>query len=179
MLADVPYVPVAEYEKAWGRIRGDYSGNSIQLEAVKHEGQASQYASKMNDVLCETVKAAYASKGMREQSNGFPDEVLDYLDKFRLWATSSELVGKEKYSTKEENVHISQVIAANQFTKYETETGIIVYRSILSSNEKRKLIELIEVLNFREEQSRKDAVWRRELYERKKGAQRAQVPIPL
>lgn len=179
MIADVDYIPFAEYEEAWGRIRDDYSGNAVKVEALKHDAQAAQYASKTNESLVATVKAAYASKNARENAKESEADMIDYLDKFRLWATSSGLVGKEKYTTKDPGVHISSVIAGRQWESIQTETGITIYRAQLSTTEKQKLVELIEVLNYREQARRDHYEFIRDERQKKQAANRAQMAVPL
>ena len=83
------FVQVQKLNDHWSKVRGDYSKNAVRdVRTVKGINNAAKYAAKVSQYASKTAAARNQSK--------IPQDV-------RLWATSYNLVGKEKITVTDGN----------------------------------------------------------------------------
>lgn len=111
-LAAMDYRTPQQVNDAWARIRGDESKNAVRAyRALKDIHGAAGYAAKA---------ANYASKCAELVENGtFPKDM-------RVWATSNNLVGKEKITITDNGIIAAYLASAKSRKVMHLESGIEV-----------------------------------------------------
>jgi len=126
-----------ELNAAWERIRGDVSGNGLRdIRKLKSDSDFASYASKM---------AWYASK-----SSELRDKSPESIRALRLWATSSDLVGREKIAISDENSQIYMIVNAREGLHMTLQSGFEVEIKQFSREHTREIFALAEILNERD-----------------------------
>lgn len=112
-LAAFDYTSAKDINDAWCKIRGDYSKNAVRAyRSLEKIYGAAGYASK---------GAAYASKCAEEMKE--KGEKFELPKEMRLWATSNNLVGKEKVSFDDANISALAMIRCKSFKKCDLDNG--------------------------------------------------------
>lgn len=135
-----------EISHAWGKIRGDITDNAVRdLRQVKHSEKAAAYITKA---------ANYASKSAAEPEN------LELLKGFRLWATSYNLVGKERFQVSNENL-VDLMIMNSKAKDYVLENGYAFTKYTLPREDVRSIIDTSAALQYRNDRESEEKAKRR------------------
>ena len=154
VIMDAPYIPIKWINDTWARIRGDQAANAVQgyrvLNCRENYEAVSRYASKKVSEGYSTRKLIQAVSQYASKCATDSEKTAKKSKDFRLWATSSNLAGRESVTITNENAQVSAVIEGKNHKVFKVQNDFEVFSTWLSPRETKKLYDTIRVLNKRE-----------------------------